>query len=469
MRKTKIICTLGPASEKTETLRQMMEAGADVFRINMSHAQHDWVRDLVPRVRQLSQNLQRPLAILFDTQGPAIRTGEVAQPISLQPGDILELRTRNAKPEAPHSVTVNYDGLIDDVSAGHKVLIDNGVMQLVIIQKEKDRLRCKVLTAGTLGSRRHINLPGVHVNLPALTEKDLRDIDLGVEMGVDFVALSFARQAGDLGILRKVLTEKKSPAKIVAKIEEQSAVKQIDEMIEAADAIMVARGDLGIEIPMEELPIIQRRIVKRCLRFGKPVIVATHMLESMIENPVPTRAEITDVANAVFEQADGIMLSAETSMGHYPVECVRVFDRVARRIERSGGAGYAEDAILEDARQKTVASAVVLANSLRNAKLIVFTRHGTMARNVSNMRPRHAPIFAFTPSEEVYRQLTLLWGIVPVRLAFSDDPHETIVAAEDYLRDQRLSDESDNLVVISDMRSGEVMVDCVQLRQARHR
>jgi pyruvate kinase len=469
MRKTKIICTLGPASETPEILRQMMEAGADVFRINMSHAQHDWVRKVVPRVRHLSQELQRPLAVLFDTQGPAIRTGDVAQPILLQAGDILELRVRGAKAEMPHSVTVNYDGLIDDVSLGTKVLIDNGVMQLVITQKEKDRLRCQVLTAGTLDSRRHINLPGVHVNLPPLTEKDLRDIDLGVEMGADFVALSFARQAGDLEVLRKVLSEKKSPAKIVAKIEEQSAVKQIDEMIGAADAIMVARGDLGIEIPMEELPIIQRRIVKRCLRFGKPVIVATHMLESMIENPVPTRAEITDVANAVFEQTDGIMLSAETSMGRYPAECVRVFDRVARRIERSGGAGYAEDAILEDARQKTVASAVVLANSLRNAKLIVFTRHGTMARNVSNMRPRHAPIFAFTPNEEVYRQLALSWGIVPVRLDFSEDPHATIVAAENYLREHRLSEQSDNLVVISDMHSGEVMVDCVQLRQAQRR
>jgi pyruvate kinase len=336
----------------------------------------------------------------------------------------------------------------------------------VITHKENDRLRCKVLTAGMLGSRRHINLPGVHVNLPPLTEKDLRDIDLGVELGVDFVALSFARKKSDLEELRRVLSEKESPAKIVAKIEEQSAVKQIDEMIETADAIMVARGDLGIECPMEELPIIQRRIVKRCLRFGKPVIVATHMLESMIENPVPTRAEITDVANAVFEQADAIMLSAETSMGRYPARCVEVFDRVARRIERSGGAGYAQEAILEDVRQKTVASAVVLANSLPGAKLIVFTRHGTMARHVSNMRPQHAPIFAFTPSEEVYRQLALCWGIVPARLEFTSDPNRTIDAAMEYLRETGQTKHNDSLVILSDLRAGDAEIDSIQVRQA---
>ncbi len=468
MRKTKIICTLGPATEKNEMLQELMLAGADVFRINMSHAEHAWVRDIVPRARKFANDLEHPLAILLDTQGPAIRTGALAHAIELNPGDLLELTVRGAKAEAAYSVDVNYDGLIDDVSLGNKILIDNGLLQLVVTKKGKNRILCKALTAGTLGSRRHINLPGVHVNLPPLTNKDLRDVDLGVELAVDFVALSFARQTSDLEALRKVLAEKenKSTARIVAKIEEQSAVKQIDEMIKTADATMVARGDLGIECPMEELPIIQRRIVKRSLRIGKPVIVATHMLESMIVNPVPTRAEITDVANAVFEQADGIMLSGETSMGRYPVECVKVLDRVARRIERSGGAGFSRDAILENLRQKTVASAVVLANSLPNAKLIVFTRHGTMARYVANMRPEHAPIFAFTPSESVYRQLALCWGTAPVRLDFTADPNGNITAAENYLRVQRLSRDGDNLVIISDTQSGDAMVDCVQLRKA---
>jgi pyruvate kinase len=468
MRKTKIICTLGPASSNTETLRQMMAAGADVFRLNMSHAQHGWVREIVPRIRKMAAQLKRSVAILLDTQGPAIRTGSVKTDLNLKVGDILEFTVRGAKSTEKYSVGVNYNGFIGDISEGNTILVDNGVMRLLVLKKGRNRVRCKVLTPGLLGSRRHINLPGVHVNLPPLTKKDLADVALGAEIGADFVALSFARQKSDLDQLRRVLKKLRSPAQIVAKIEDQSAVRQIDEMIDAADAVMIARGDLGIEIPMEELPIIQRRIVKRCIRIGKPVIVATHMLESMIEKPLPTRAEITDVANAVFEQADAIMLSGETSMGRYPVDCVKVFDRVSRRIERSGGAGYAEFAILEDNRQKTVSAAVVLANSLSHSKLIVFTHNGTMARHVSNMRPQRAPIFAFASSERVYRQLALCWGTYPIFMEFGDHPDRTIELAVKYLRDRKMTERGDNLVILSHVRGGEaVLVDSVQLRQAK--
>jgi pyruvate kinase len=467
MRRTKIICTLGPATEKSDVLRQMMNAGADVFRLNMSHAKHGWVREIVPRLRKIAAEISRPVAILLDTQGPAIRTGELKTDLELKPGDIIEFIVRGAKSEEKYSVDVNYDGLINDISVGDVVLVDNGVMRMLVMEKKRNRIRCKVLTPGTLGSRRHINLPGVRVNLPPLTKKDLEDVALGVEVGVDFVALSFARQKTDLEELRSVVKKLGGAARIVAKIEDQSAVRQIDEMIHAADAVMIARGDLGIECPMEELPIIQRRIVKRCLRIGKPVIVATHMLESMIENPVPTRAEVTDVANAVFEQADAIMLSGETSVGRYPLECVKAFDRIARRIERSGGAGYGVDALLEDERQKMVASAVVLANSLEHAKLIVFTHHGTMARYVSNLRPERAPIFAFTSSERVYRQIVLCWGTHPILIKFTDDPNETIEAALKHLRNTKLTEPGDNLVVLSDMLARGLKVDCVQLRQAK--
>ena len=464
VRKTKIICTLGPASKSSETLRQLIHEGADVFRLNMSHAEHPWVREVVPRIRKIAAEVQRPVAILLDTQGPAIRTGELKTNLKLKPGDMLEFTVRGAKSEEEYSVDVNYDGLVDDISVGDIVLVDNGVIRLLVLEKKKNRIRCKVLTRGSLGSRRHINLPGVRVNLPPLTQKDRDDVALGAELGMDFVALSFARQTSDLKELRKVVKKLRSAAKIIVKIEDQSAVRHLDDMIDAADAVMVARGDLGIECPMEELPIIQRRIVKRCLRMGKPVIVATHMLESMIENPVPTRAEITDVANAVFEQADAIMLSGETSTGRYPVECVKVFDRVARRIERSGGAGYGAAALLEDNRQKTVASAVVLANSLDHSKLVVFTRHGAMARYVSNMRPERAPIFAFTLNEQVYCQLALCWGTYPVLIDFADDPNRTIESAVNYLRGAKLTEPGDNLVILSDVRSGETLVDCVQLR-----
>src|SRR6266513_1465982 len=467
MRKIKIICTLGPATEKTEILRQLIQKGTDVFRLNMSHASHDWIREIVPRIRALAQKADRPVALLLDTQGPAIRTGDLKANLHLKPGDILEFTVDGAQSKERYSVDVNYRGFADDVTVGNTILVDNGLIKLLVLGKARNRVRCKVLTRAILGSRRHINLPGVHVNLPSLTRKDLADVSLGVEIGADFIGLSFVRKKSDIEQLRNLLLRKKNKAQIVAKIEDQIAVRSIDKMIESTDVIMVARGDLGIECPMEELPIIQRRIVKNCLRLGKPVIIATQLLESMITNPLPTRAEITDVANAVFEQADALMLSGETTIGRYPVECVEILRRVAVRTERSGGAGYAENALLENIRQKMVASAVTLANSLHDSKLIVFTLQGRMARHVSNLRPQRAPIFAFTPSEEVYRQLALYWGTFPARVDFSGGPDRAIAAAEKFLRKNKWAMPGDHMVIISDVRMGRALVDSIQLRMVK--
>ena len=464
MRKTKIICTLGPATEKTEVLRQLIQKGSDVFRVNMSHATHEWVREIVPRIRMLAQKTGRAVALLLDTQGPAIRTGDLKASLHLKPGDILEFTVGGAKSKERYSVDVNYGGFVDDVTVGNTILVDNGLIKLLVLDKGKNRVRCKVLTRAVLGSRRHINLPGVRVNLPSLTSKDLVDISLGMEMGADFIGLSFVREKSDIEQLRKLLAKKKSTAQIVAKIEDQLAVRSIDKIIESTDVIMVARGDLGIECPMEDLPIIQRRIVKNCLRLGKPVIVATQLLESMITNHLPTRAEITDVANAVFEQADALMLSGETTIGSYPVECVEVLRRVAIRIERSGGAGYAENALLENTRQKMVASAVTLADSLQDSKLVVFTVQGRMARYASNLRPQRAPIFAFTPNEEVYRQLALHWGTHPACIDFAGGPDRTISAAEKFLRKNKWVTPVDRMVIISDVLMGRALVNSIQLR-----
>src|SRR6266487_3217524 len=464
MRKTKIICTLGPATEKTETLRQLIQKESDVFRLNMSHASHDWVRNIVPHIRMLAQKAGRSVALLLDTQGPAIRTGDLKADLDLKPGDILEFTVRGAKSKERYSVDVNYGGFADDVTVGNTILVDNGLIKLLVLSKGRNRVRCKVLTRAILVSRRHINLPGVHVNLPSLTRKDLADVSLGIEIGADFIGLSFVREKSDIEQLRNLLLRKKSKAQIVAKIEDQLAVRSIDKMIESTDVIMIARGDLGIECPMEELPIIQRRIVKKCIRLGKPAIVATQLLESMITNRLPTRAEVTDVANAVFEQADALMVSAETTLGRYPIECVEVLNRVAIRIERSGGAGYAKDALLENIRQKTVASAVALANSLQDSKLIVFTRYGRMARYASNLRPERAPIFAFTPSEQVYRQLALYWGTFPVRIDFTRNPDQTIASAEKFLRAKKLAVPGNRMVIVSDVRMGGAMIDSIQLR-----
>lgn len=467
MRKTKIICTLGPATESSEMLRDLIGAGADVFRLNMSHAHHDWVRDIVPCIRRMADELGRAVAILLDTQGPAIRTGPLEKDLPLAIGDMLELRCEGEKSTIANSVEVNYPGLPSDLSPGDAVLLDNGLIKLRVMDKDATRVRSLVENPGILGSRRHINLPGVEVKLPALTNKDREDLSLGVELKVDFVALSFVHRKSDLDELRALLRAQGSHARVMAKIEDQSAVRLIHEVVEAADAIMIARGDLGIECPMEELPIIQRKIVKLCARLGRPVVVATQMLESMIQNRVPTRAEITDVANAVFEQADAVMLSGETSLGRYPVECVRVLERVALRIEKSGGAGYAKEAVLTQSRQKTIAAAVLLADSLPQAHLLSFTRHGTMARYTSNCRPERAGIFAFTPSEEVRCQLALSWGILPIVIEFDDDPSATIERAEDFLRAHRLVEAGDNLIIVSDSLAGTQRIDTIQRRIAR--
>lgn len=464
MRRTKIIATLGPATESPDILRRMIEAGTDIFRLNMSHATHDWVRKIVAVIRSLAAEMDSMTAILMDTQGPAIRTGEVKTKIDLKPGEIFEFTIHGERSVEQASIDVNYEGLVDDISPGNVVLVDNGVIRMKVLEKLHNRIRCEVLTDGVLGSRRHINLPGVRVNLPALTEKDLEDVALGCELGVDFIALSFCRGPEDMALLKETIAANGGRARAIAKIEHQLAVNNIDAIIEASDGIMVARGDLGIECPMEELPIIQRRIVKKCLRVDRPVIVATHMLESMISNPIPTRAEVTDVANAVFEQADAVMLSGETTVGKYPVECVRTLDTIARRIERSGGAGFAADALLEDDRSKTIHSAVVLANSLPHSKIVVFTRAGFMVRFTANLRPRTAPIFAFAPSVEICRQLKQLWGVHPLLLDLDQDPERTIEAAEAELVRRKLAEPGDRLVIISDLLARKERFASIQLR-----
>src|SRR5436309_12260407 len=427
MRRTKIICTLGPQTESAEMLVKMIAAGMDVARLNMSHATHEWTRQLYDGIRKSSASVGRPCAIMMDTQGPAIRTGDLPLPFHLKRGDVFEFTVKGARSEEEKSVDVNYPNLINDIQEGDTVLVDNGVIRLKVLQKLHRRMRCEVLTEGELGSRRHINLPGVKVSMPSITDKDRADIDLGMKLGVDFFALSFVRERKDVDELRQLLAAGRSDAKIISKIEDQSAVENLYDLIDASDAIMVARGDLGIECPYEELPIIQRRAVKACIRYGKPVIVATHMLESMIENPMPTRAEVTDVANAGFKQADAIMLSDETTVVKYPLQCMEVFHRIASRIERSGGANYQEHAEFTSPRQKLVKSAVVMADELKADAILVFTVHGPMARYTSWMRPRWSPVYALCPNPWVANSLALNRGMTPFVAKFSpSDPEETI-------------------------------------------
>jgi pyruvate kinase len=334
-----------------------------------------------------------------------------------------------------------------------------------VLAKAGNKVECEVLTEGKLGSRRHINLPGVKVSLPALTAKDIKDVMFGLEVGVDLIALSFVREARDLLQLKELFQENGPRPLVIAKIEDQQAVTNLDEIVRESDGIMVARGDLGIEIPYEELPIVQRRIVKMCLRFGKPVIVATHMLESMIESPMPTRAEVTDVANAVYEQTDAIMLSGETTVGKHPLRCIEVFDRIARRIERSGSAQFHDAAELTQPRQKLVKSAVVMANELKAEAILVITRSGNMARYTAWLRPRHSQIYALCASEAAAQRLTLSWGVTPFVVPFDlINPENTIEAALKSLFEQGRLHRGTTIVIIGSILVGEQVVDAVQMR-----
>src|SRR3954469_23619570 len=446
-------------------LGKLMDAGLDVCRLNMSHAPHEWVRGVVADIRAEAAKRKRFIGIMMDTQGPAIRTGELPVALDLRPGEKFTLTVRGEKSEEERSVDVNYENFVNDISPGDVVLIDNGAIEMKVLAKSGNKVECEVLTEGKLGSRRHINLPGVKVSLPALTAKDISDTKLGLELEVDYIALSFVREARDLLQLRELFEEGKKHPLVIAKIEDQQAVANLEEIVREADGVMVARGDLGIEIPYEELPIVQRRIVKTCLRHGKPVIVATHMLESMIESPMPTRAEVTDVANAVYEQADAIMLSGETTVGKHPLRCIEVFDRIATRIERSGGANFFDQAVMTTARQKLVKSAVVMANELKAEAILVFTRHGHMARHTGWLRPKYLPVYALCAFDGIARALALNWGVTPFVVPFDMiNPENTIESALKTLLDQKRLHKGATVVVIGSILVGEQIVDAVQMR-----
>jgi pyruvate kinase len=473
IRRTKIIFTLGPATESEEMLEKIIRAGADVVRLNMAHAKHDWTRTIIRRVRTVSQRVGRDIAVMMDIKGPEIRTGDVATPIELKAGESFDFTVRPGTPgentEEIRSVDVNYQDLIKDISVGDIVLVDNGLLRFEVLEKRERRIHCKVLTPGQLTSRRHINLPGVKVNLPSFTDKDRADALVGLEEGIDFIAMSFVREAADVELLREFLRWHDSRVQIIAKIEDQSAIDNLEDIVHACDALMVARGDLGIECPFEELPIIQRRVVKSCQALGRPVIIATHMLESMISQPMPTRAEITDAANAVYERADCVMLSGETTIGRYPLECVQFLAKIALRIEADQLAEGEppRPMILTSDKMKVLRSAVVMANELPGAAILTFTRRGFIAQGLAALRPSQAPILAFTPYENTFRQLRILRAVEPWLMPLSSDPDATIENAIAVLRKAGRVQPGDKLVVATDLLSQNRLFDSVQLRTVK--
>ncbi|WP_461481602.1 pyruvate kinase [Porticoccus sp.] len=464
MRKTKIICTIGPVTESYEMLEQLANAGMNIVRLNMSHGEHESHAKVIKAIRTLNKKVNHPIAVLMDTQGPEIRTGDIKNDLDLKQGDEISVVARGEDDVEASSIRINYEDLIDDVAIGDKITVDNGLINLEVLSKEDRVMRCRVVDGGVLKSKRHVNLPGIRVNLPAITEKDKRDIEFAIEQEVDFIALSFVRDAADVLQLRELLGDKADKIKIISKIEDQEGVKNLEEIVAVSDGVMVARGDLGVEIAIEKLPRVQRRIIRLCAQQGKRVIVATHMLESMIVNPIPTRAEVTDVANAVYEEADAIMLSGETTIGKYPVKCVEILDRIARSIEQSPGLRFTDGLILKNDKEEIAAAAVKLAESIQAKAIIVPTRRGRMASYVTNCHPQTPIICAFTNDSRTRRQLVLNRNVLSFRINFSEDPEKTLATAANILIERAEFTPEDRLVVISDALAGSG-IDAIQIRQ----
>lgn len=464
MRKTKIICTIGPKTSPFATLKQLAENGMNIARLNMSHGTNQWHKEVIKHIKTINEKTGYSVAILLDTKGPEIRTGDVNRDIILHKGDNITLTIRRQAELEPYCVEINYDGFVNDVALGDIVLIDGGMLTLKVINISKTDIQCTCLDDGVLSSRRHVNIRGKSADLPSITEKDWQDISFGIENCVDFIALSFVKRASAIEELQQFVTTKKAPIDIIAKIESAEAIPHIDEIITVSDGIMIARGDLGAELPYEEVPLLQEQIINKCRATGKPVIVATHMLESMIINPTPTRAEVTDITQAVLQSSDAIMLSGETATGKYPLKSLHVMDVVARRIEREieldiKVTGQPSD----NAKHEIARTAAILNNNLKAVATLVFTRRGLMAVLLSQCRP-NGTIYAFTNTTHVRRRLGIHWGVHSFRVKFSNDPEVSISRAIAQLQRKKLIKEGDRIIVLSDILAGGKFIETVQVR-----
>lgn len=449
MKRTKIVCTIGPASEQVEVLKGLMKGGMNVARLNFSHGNHEEHGMRIRNIREAAAELGANVAIMLDTKGPEIRTGVLKESkVELVEGQKITFTTEEIEGSAER-VSVSYHGLPEDLEVGSTILIDDGLIECRVEAIEGTEIHVEVVNAGILGSRKSLNFPGVKVNLPAVTEKDIADFKFGIEQGLDFIAASFVRKAADVIEIRKILEEHKSDIHIISKIENAEGVDNIDEIIEVSDGIMVARGDLGVEIPAEQVPIVQKMIIKKCNKAGKPVITATQMLDSMIRNPRPTRAEANDVANAIFDGTDATMLSGETAAGSYPLEAVRMMARIAEQTENS--LSFAELLDKIDSPEATITDAIShstchIAFELGAAAILTSTRSGYTAREVSKYRPK-APIIAVTPKERVLRKLLLSFGVFPIYMPESTNTDEMIEASVQGAMEKEYIKEGDLVVI----------------------
>ena len=455
MRKTKILATLGPATKDIALLKQMIKNGLDAARVNMSHGTYESHTKIIDMLKKAREEMDKPIPIVLDTKGPEIRIKNFeADKIYLEQGATFTLTTRDVS-GTQDIVSVTYKDLPKDLQVGSRVLIDDGLLELKVTALTKTDVKCVLVNSGFISSRKGVNIPDVHVNLPSLTEQDIKDIKFGIKMEVDFVAASFVRTASDVLNIRKVLEDNGGRhIHIIAKIESREGVDNIDSILDVADSIMVARGDLGVEIPPEEVPLVQKNLIRSCNKVGKPVITATHMLESMVSNPRPTRAEANDVANAIYDGSDVIMLSGETASGQYPVESIAMMARIATEVERTFDYGKIKYGNLgRNVTNAISAAAVKTAAELEAACIVPITDSGFASRMVSRCRPA-CPILAITADDCVCRQLNLSWGCVPVLSAPFIGDSEVFDIAEEMVMKHKLAKAGETIISVAGVPVG---------------
>lgn len=453
LRRTKIICTIGPASWEDGVLEEMADTGMNVARLNFSHGTRKGHQAIIDRIGKYNDSHDKNIAVMLDTKGAEIRTGDVQDPIPITKGqEVIFSSTCKSQTEAGKTIIeVSYDHFAKDVIETDTILLDNGELSFDIVSVEADgNVVAKAREDGSIGTRRHINLPGADIDLPSITESDWEDLRYGAEQNLDFLALSFIRNANEVKEVRAMLEEVGSSSQIISKIETQKAVKNITEIIDASDGIMVARGDLGADLPFEDLPVVQDEIVTRCKDAGKPVIIATHMLESMKEHPVPTRAEVTDTAHAVATGADATMLSGETASGKHPLVALTAMMRIQTATEiHMARLETAYDIRFKDSEEEEMDSAVSLAEEQDADAFIVITETGRTARHISKFRP-HKPIIALTKDGSIQRSLVLSYGVIPLRVPFDESDDVTMQSGIDLALKLGLISKGQKLVILKD-------------------
>ena len=458
MRTTKIICTMGPATDNIEVLRAMARAGMNVARFNFSHGSHEEHKQRMDRVKAVREEYNLPIALLLDTKGPEIRTGDMQDgKIFLKKGEQIRLTPRTCL-GTPSKISITYPDLYQDVQAGTSILIDDGLIELRVEQTQEQDILCRVLNDGAVSNHKGINVPDVHLSIPYLSDKDKSDIQFGIEQGVDFIAASFVRTADDVQQLRMLLDENGGAhINIIAKIENQQGVENIDGIVSLADGVMIARGDMGVEIPAEDVPPIQKMLIKKVASAGKQVITATQMLDSMMKNPRPTRAEVTDVANAIYDGTGAIMLSGETAAGLYPVEAVTMMARIAERTEND--IDYRKRFFVRtrkanpDITDAICHATCTTAYDLNARDIVTVTKSGRSARMVARYRPS-CGIIGCTPTKKVWYQLNLAWGVTPVLLSETDDVFDLFDSALETAKNQGLMQSGDLAVITSGVPIG---------------